>query len=176
MLALFLSYTEIEAVKNILAFLGVLFILVIIYGIAKQWLKHENKVWMLVRQKGRKLNIDSYLGSLNLLINLNSQELSTNSNYLIALLTIVIPLSFSFMSSPHILFVLAIITALLTRAILHRIGRIKEVNDLLVEQYNALQAKKAGCRLLLAEPNSRTFGKLVKDVKEREAKDEVKES
>lgn len=126
-------------------------------------------VWMAVPIKGKKINYQAYLEQLKLLIELNSQELTKYTTYLIGLLSIVVPLYASFYAlSLSIewfvgLFILNLFAVL---RLLIRMYNVNRVNRELIEAYCNIQSKRAGYRLIQMEGNLKEMKELIKEARE----------
>lgn len=125
----------------------------------------KDKVWLSLNTKGRKINHEAQLEQIKLLIELNAQEISIYTNYFIAFFTIAVTaLIFLYSLKPSIeaqvIFIIIIIACVIFLS--DKITKIYQNNEMLVEAYSNIQAKRSGYRLVLIEGDVNQIKQMLK--------------
>jgi len=135
--------------------------------------KDDIRVFINIRSEKEKTNYKAHLEQMNLLIGINNANLSTYNSYLIALLSITIPIFVTlFISKAPIWLIISsiIINAIILYFLIKKINLLNYSNNQLVEAFNGIQAKRTGSRMFILEGNKKQVFEFMRKIGEKATK------
>src|SRR3989344_9226091 len=107
---------------------------------------------------------------MNLVIGINNASLSSYNSYLIALLSITIPIFISLFISGASLWLITLficINAIIVYFLVRKISTLNYSNNQLVEAFNGIQSKRTGSRMFILEGNRKQVFEFMRKLGEK---------
>jgi cell division protein FtsW (lipid II flippase) len=135
--------------------------------------KDDIRVFISVRSDKEKMNYKAHLEQMNLLIGINNASLSTYNSYLIALLSIMIPIFVTLFIAEAPLWLIItfiVINAIIIYFLIRKINTLSYSNNQMVEAFNGIQSKRIGSRMFILEGNRKQVFELMRKLGEKATK------